>query len=424
MFKTLKSKVTLQKMIAIATIDTLTTQLYFNLVIGGFRVSLAVILLPVFLYFNPAIHPVIQSLFVMGFGFLGRGLLGLAAGASWSAIFTLESPIVLFDLSYGLIYYFFYSKSKNKTLSLWFGVILFNDFISNSIELLSRLYLGGAEGIQALPVLFLIASIRSVIAILLVLIYKFYLQILKKEEHNSRYQHLLTLASQLSSETYLMKKNMSQIENVMNEAYSLYENHVDADNQTAKQALNIAKDVHEIKKSYLQVMMGLEKLFGPQELNDSMGLKDLFHVIEQAFLMEKQDNTTPNVSLHFKTSYNMAIPHHFLMMSVIRNLVTNSLESLQGHDDGRVEVEAFYRVEVKKLVLYVRDNGHGIKARDLPCVFEPGFSTKYSPKTGDVQRGIGLTLVNDIIKETFHGTIDVKSVEGKGTLFTVTVPME
>ena len=63
----------------------------------------------------------------------------------------------------------------------------------------------------------------------------------------------------------------------------------------------------------------------------------------------------------------------------------------------------------------VTDTGMGIPQENLPKVFEPYFSTK---ETGT---GLGLAIVQKIV-DIHHGSIDVESIEGEGTKFTVRLP--
>ena len=65
----------------------------------------------------------------------------------------------------------------------------------------------------------------------------------------------------------------------------------------------------------------------------------------------------------------------------------------------------------------------GIDPEDMEQIFEPGFSTKINYETGEVNRGLGLSLVKDFIELRLGGTIRVTSVPGK-TVFTLTIPKE
>jgi two-component system NtrC family sensor kinase len=73
---------------------------------------------------------------------------------------------------------------------------------------------------------------------------------------------------------------------------------------------------------------------------------------------------------------------------------------------------------VKRMVeLRVEDTGAGITPEDLPHIFEPFFSNK-----GNRGTGLGLAVTWGII-EGHDGTIDVKSEVGRGTHFTVRLPL-
>lgn len=73
---------------------------------------------------------------------------------------------------------------------------------------------------------------------------------------------------------------------------------------------------------------------------------------------------------------------------------------------------AFYEVKIG-------DTGIGIKKQDYKRIFDQGFSTK---EVGRVT-GNGLAIVYDLVVRRYKGTIEFKSVEGKGTEFTVRLPL-
>jgi signal transduction histidine kinase len=73
--------------------------------------------------------------------------------------------------------------------------------------------------------------------------------------------------------------------------------------------------------------------------------------------------------------------------------------------------------------LVVRDTGCGIPPEQLPHIFEPFFTTKRGPdETGKGGTGLGLAACRQII-EAHRGRIRVESTVGKGTQFTVKLPV-
>jgi signal transduction histidine kinase len=71
------------------------------------------------------------------------------------------------------------------------------------------------------------------------------------------------------------------------------------------------------------------------------------------------------------------------------------------------------------VVLTVSDNGEGIPPENMSKIFDPFFTTKSDGK------GVGLGLaVSYGIIQAHGGDIEVKSVVGEGTTFTVSLPLE
>jgi two-component system, NtrC family, nitrogen regulation sensor histidine kinase NtrY len=97
-----------------------------------------------------------------------------------------------------------------------------------------------------------------------------------------------------------------------------------------------------------------------------------------------------------------------LIEQVLINLVKNSIEAIK-HDNGIIVLSANKR-PAGNIVIQVKDNGHGIKQEDIDNIFVPSYSTKENGT------GIGLSISKQII-QAHHGTISVKSIPGKETVF-------
>ena len=70
----------------------------------------------------------------------------------------------------------------------------------------------------------------------------------------------------------------------------------------------------------------------------------------------------------------------------------------------------------------VQDTGVGIPSEELPKIFDKFYRVK-SPKTRQViGTGLGLAIVKGVV-EAHHGTIDVESIEDKGTTFRILLPV-
>ena len=115
-------------------------------------------------------------------------------------------------------------------------------------------------------------------------------------------------------------------------------------------------------------------------------------------------------------------------MSIIRNFTSNSLDALSKmpktyRGDIFIRCRDMTKGGVKYCAIEIKDNGPGIPVDEQDFIFVPGFSTKFNEDTGDINRGIGLTLAKDLLEDQFSGTIDLKSTN-KGTLFTLWFPVD
>ncbi len=97
------------------------------------------------------------------------------------------------------------------------------------------------------------------------------------------------------------------------------------------------------------------------------------------------------------------------------NLLNNAIQSITGQ--GEVVVSTL-RHEPGKLEIRIRDTGSGIAPEYLDKIFDPFFTTK-SPGQGT---GLGLSISQKIITR-LGGSIHVQSALGRGSTFTVTLPM-
>jgi two-component system NtrC family sensor kinase len=105
-----------------------------------------------------------------------------------------------------------------------------------------------------------------------------------------------------------------------------------------------------------------------------------------------------------------------LMQQVFMNLIINAVEAMKG--GGRLALTTCFDPIAHMVEVGVLDTGHGIKPEDVDRVFEPFFTTK---EVGH-GTGLGLAISFGIVKE-HHGAIAVESELGKGTAFTISLPV-
>jgi two-component system, NtrC family, sensor kinase len=104
------------------------------------------------------------------------------------------------------------------------------------------------------------------------------------------------------------------------------------------------------------------------------------------------------------------------LQQVVVNLVQNALDAVEDAAEPAVTVRT--RREGDRAVIEVEDNGRGISPEHRDRVFEPFFTTKPLGKG----TGLGLSISYKIVKQ-HHGCCRYASTPGRGTVFTVSLPL-
>lgn len=107
------------------------------------------------------------------------------------------------------------------------------------------------------------------------------------------------------------------------------------------------------------------------------------------------------------------------LLQCLTNLISNAAKFTE-----RGSITATARTEMGQLIFDVSDTGIGIKQEEMPKLFN-SFQRLESPlRLRTSGTGLGLYLVKKIVEEVLHGTVEASSVYGKGSTFTLHVPIE
>jgi signal transduction histidine kinase len=144
---------------------------------------------------------------------------------------------------------------------------------------------------------------------------------------------------------------------------------------------------------------------------------DLADLLRETLNIAENHIRLSHVKLHDKIGYNLPeiIGNHQGLQQVFLNLITNSVHAMK--DGGDLTICAAL-AEGDKIKVEVKDTGTGIPAENLPNIFDPFFSTKEVGKG----TGLGLSVSHGIIQK-HGGQIFVKSEVGRGTTFTIVLPV-
>jgi signal transduction histidine kinase len=102
----------------------------------------------------------------------------------------------------------------------------------------------------------------------------------------------------------------------------------------------------------------------------------------------------------------------------LSNMISNAEQAMTS--GGVLTVRAYSRTEDEAMNIYVeiQDTGKGIPEENLDLIFNPFFSTKHAGEG----TGLGLSVSRRIVEE-HNGRINVESTVGKGSTFSIVLPL-
>lgn len=116
------------------------------------------------------------------------------------------------------------------------------------------------------------------------------------------------------------------------------------------------------------------------------------------------------------------IPSMLLDPVTLHEIVANLVDNALKYSTPGAPVEVAAEVEGNALAIRVRDEGEGIPAGDLPRIFDRFTQIDGSSTRAHGGVGLGLHLVRELTRRS-GGEVEVDSVMGRGTTFTVTLPI-
>lgn len=295
------------------------------------------------------------------------------------------------------------TKYRTEPLILG-GMITALEFVANGIEhLLRSTQFESGEWLM----LMVVALFRSYFVVGL------YSSLAIKSQ-NRRMEQVLRTGSGLYAETLYLQKSMGNIETIMAQSHDLYQKLRKTEHtEWSRQALQIAQEIHEVKKDSQRILAGLSKLYERNQ-GETMKLSEVMEFVVHA--NEKySERIGRQMTFTITQGIDFSTERYLPLLTVLNNLVANAVEAIREVGAITVQVDE----QPSHIRFSIQDNGPGMVEEDLALIFEPGFTTKYSEE-GVAATGIGLSHVKDII-EALEGTIEVCSSK-MGTTFIVTIP--
>jgi signal transduction histidine kinase len=149
---------------------------------------------------------------------------------------------------------------------------------------------------------------------------------------------------------------------------------------------------------------------------------DLVGLVEEVLVLTDKDLSKHHVQVEKKFQGRPQAPVvPGQIEQILLNLVINARQAMPR--GGRLRIEVRENTQTQMAEIRVSDTGVGIPPEQLRIIFEPFFTTKEPDEHGHGGTGLGLSVCRQII-EQHHGRIRVESVVGKGSTFTVKLPLK
>jgi signal transduction histidine kinase len=142
---------------------------------------------------------------------------------------------------------------------------------------------------------------------------------------------------------------------------------------------------------------------------------DLNTTVEHAVMLGRQQALGKGIEIVLHKDDSLPPVEHDSdqIHQVMLNLLLNAVQAID--QEGAISVTV--KSQGQSAMIEVADDGRGIPPEHLPNIFRPFYTTK-----GD-GTGLGLSLARRIV-EDHQGRIDVRSAVGRGTTFTVVLPLQ
>jgi signal transduction histidine kinase len=189
-------------------------------------------------------------------------------------------------------------------------------------------------------------------------------------------------------------------------------------------------DMELVKKALTKAFQSADKagkicssLLGLARGQPSMGNVDVQKLVEEVLAVLARDPQKDGIALRVQIEPDLQLRGDAVQLEqVLLNLLINARQAMLGKG-GSLTVKASRCPESAEAKMQVIDTGSGIPAKLLEKIFQPFFTTKGTVRPGEVRgTGLGLAICKEIVNH-HGGRIEVASDVGRGTTFTLFLPL-
>lgn len=174
-------------------------------------------------------------------------------------------------------------------------------------------------------------------------------------------------------------------------------------------------DIEEIRSAAWRSKKIIDDLLGFTSTEEQKLVEaNLLDAVRSALTFSKAALKEVAVKVHSEKVVPRGIVSTHALQQVLFNLITNAAQAMNGK--GAIEISI--RSEGESYRIDVKDSGPGIPAEKLKNIFEPFFTSKQE----GMGTGLGLSIVRHLTQK-MNARLEVTSAPGKGTCFSIFVPL-
>lgn len=155
------------------------------------------------------------------------------------------------------------------------------------------------------------------------------------------------------------------------------------------------------------------EVFSPKKI-------ELAQYVQKVFNTLNETASLGAINLHHEIEENTSVfADGKMLLSVIQNIVSNAIKHTKP--GGTISISA--KTLEDKIIIQIKDTGIGMSKEIMERLFTPQMSALSEARKEDKGAGIGLLLVKGFLEKN-DGEIWVESIEGEGSSFYFTLPIE
>ena len=191
------------------------------------------------------------------------------------------------------------------------------------------------------------------------------------------------------------------------------------DNEKVKRYVKMIREENKRMHGQVENVLRISKL-EKNQLEISKVSIDMHDIIEESIshVSLLVNNQKGRITTNLHALQSEVLGNHLHLTNVLINMLENALK----YSDGEPTIEIFSESTSKFFIIKIKDDGIGMSKNAQKYVFNK-FYREHKGNVHDVKgHGLGLAYVKEIV-ENHQGTVFVESEKGKGSTFTVKLPL-